>query len=91
MANAKGRAVCDVAGGMGYVPVTFTGLKDSRGFELLVDGRSLNQAVHGNDFWQTEYDAGHGRWRLTYNVPRSGPGQIRLELHRREAAATLTR
>jgi hypothetical protein len=79
-ADAKGRAACDVAGGIGYVPVTFSGLKDYRGFELLVDGKPLNQAVHGNDFWQTDYDASQGRWRLTYNLLRDGQGPRRLEL-----------
>ena len=79
-ADAKGRAACDVAGGVGYVPVTFSGLKDYRGFELLVDGHPLDQAVHGNDFWQTDYDACQGRWRLTYNLLRDGQGPSRLEL-----------
>ena len=80
MVDAKGRAACDVTGGIGYVPVTFSGLKDYRGFELLVDGHRLNQAVHGNDFWQTDYDASQGCWRLTYNVLRDGQGPSRLEL-----------
>ena len=70
----KGRAACDLTGGIGYVPVTFNGLKDYRGFELLVDGQPLNQAVQGNDFWQTDYDASAGRWRLTYNLLRDGQG-----------------
>jgi hypothetical protein len=79
-ADAKGRAACDVAGGIGYVPVTFNDLKDYRGFQLLVDGNPLNQAVHGNDYWQTVYDACQGRWRLTYNLLRDGQGPSRLEL-----------
>jgi hypothetical protein len=79
-ADAKGRAACDLTGGIGYVPVTFSGLKDYRGFELLLDGHPLNQAVHGNDFWQTDYDASQGRWRLTYNLLRDGHGPNRLEL-----------
>ena len=79
-ADAKGRAACDVTGGIGYVPVTFSSLKDYRGFELLVDGHPLSQAVHGNDFWQTDYDAGLGQWRLTYNLLRDGRGSSRLEL-----------
>jgi len=82
-AGAKGRAACVVSGGIGYVPVTFSGLSDCRGFELLVDGQSLNQAVHGNDFWQTDYDPGRGRWQLTYNLLRDGQGPSRLELRQR--------
>ena len=79
-ADAQGRAACEVDGGIGYVPVTFNGLKDYRGFQLLVDGHPLNQAVHGNDYWQTVYDACQGRWRLTYNLLRDGQGPSRLEL-----------
>ena len=79
-ADAKGRAACDVAGGIGYAPVTISGLKDYHGFQLLVDGHPLNQAVHGNDYWQADYDAGQGRWRLTYNLNRDGQGPSRLEL-----------
>ena len=44
------------------------------GLNSLVDGHPLNQAVHGNDFWQTDYDAAQGRWRLTYNLLRDGQG-----------------
>ena len=80
IADAKGRAACNLTGGLGYVPVTINGLKDYRGFELLVDGKPLNQAVQGNDFWQTDYDASAGRWRLTYNLLRDGQGPCRLEL-----------
>src|ERR1043166_5732279 len=64
-------AAFDLAGGIGYVPVTFTGLRDYRGYELWVDGRQLDQSVHGNDFWQTDYDEIHRQWRLTFNVPRA--------------------
>lgn len=78
--DSKGRAVCDIAGGIGYVPVTISGLNDYGGFELLVDGKPLNQAVHGNDFWQTDYDANQGYWRLTYNLLRDGQAATRLEL-----------
>ena len=45
-----------------------------------MDGQPLNQAVHGNDFWQTDYDASQGQWRLTYNLLRDGQGPTRLEL-----------
>ena len=83
-ADGKGRARCDVTGGIGYVPMTFTGLKHYRDFELLVDGKAVNQSVHGNDFWQTDYDAVQGRWQLTYNLLRDGGGPIRLELRARE-------
>lgn len=56
-------------GGLGYVPVTFGGLSRQDGFTLLINDQPLNQAVHGKDFWQTDYDATSGTWTRTYNVP----------------------
>jgi len=83
-ANRKEEAACDLTGGgLGYIPVTFTGLRDYRGYELWVDGRQLDQSVHGNDFWQTDYDEIHQQWRLTFNIPRTGSGHSRLELRRK--------
>src|SRR5207247_7160835 len=76
--NRKGEASCTLSGGIGYVPVTFTGLSFYRGFGLLVDGQRLDQAVHGNDFWQTDYDEIRQQWRLTYNIIRDGQGSARL-------------
>lgn len=58
-----------LTGGLGYVPVTFTGLTSSRGYALLLDGHPVNQSVHGNDFWQTDYDPLTRRWSRTYNLP----------------------
>jgi hypothetical protein len=81
-ATRKGQAACTLAGGIGYLPVTFTGLSDYRGFELLVDGQPLSQAVHGNDFWQTDYNETSHQWRVTYNIHRDGQGAARLELRK---------
>ncbi|MEI7948279.1 MAG: hypothetical protein WCJ02_16370, partial [bacterium] len=62
-----------IKGGVGFVPIRFEGLtsiKDAALFEI-VDGKEikLNQAVHGNDFWQTDYDEGTCTYTLTYNLP----------------------
>jgi hypothetical protein len=70
--DARQRAEVRVQGGLGYVPVTFTGLARSRGYQLFVDDMLVNQSVHGNDFWQTDYDSSNGRWRLTFNIPMKG-------------------
>jgi hypothetical protein len=75
----RGRAGLTLTGGVGYVPVTFMGLKNNRDFELLVEGKPLNQSVHGNDFWQTDYDEIRREWRVTYNILRDGRGPTRLE------------
>ena len=65
---ANGRATLTLSAGLGYVPLTFTGLDSPRNWVLLVDGQSLNQSVHGNDFWQTDYTPHTKTWSLTYNV-----------------------
>ena len=57
-----------VQGGVGYVPVTFTELTSPDGYALFVDNQRINQSVHGNDFWQTDYDPATQRWRQTYNL-----------------------
>jgi len=73
------RAELEVTGGVGYVPITFAGLRASRGYQLrqVVGDKSrvVDQSVHGNDFWQTDYDPAAGRWRITYNVCLDGPGR----------------
>jgi hypothetical protein len=56
-------------GGLGYVPMTFTGLTSPTGYTLYVDGQRVDQSVHGNDFWQTDYNALSKHWSQTYNVP----------------------
>jgi hypothetical protein len=57
-----------VAGGMGYVPISFTGLAHSRGYAVWLDDQRVDQSVHGNDFWQTDYEPASRRWRITYNL-----------------------
>jgi hypothetical protein len=56
-------------GGLGHVPITFTGLTSPRGHSLHHNGQPLNQSIHGSDFWQTDYDAKTQTWSHTYNVP----------------------
>jgi hypothetical protein len=62
-------AAFTLRGGLGYIPMTFTGLTSPSDHQLLFDGRPVNQSVHGNDFWQTDFDAATQRWSLTYNLP----------------------
>jgi hypothetical protein len=64
-------AACEITGGVGYVPITFTGLKRPRGFTLRVDGEAIDQSMHGNDYWQVVGDA-DGTWSVTYNLPMDG-------------------
>jgi hypothetical protein len=78
----RGRATLTLTDGLGYVPVTFMGLKSHTDFELLVDGKPFNQAIHGNDFWQTDYDEVRREWRVTYNILRDGHGPMRLDFRK---------
>ncbi len=65
------QAEFEIEGGTGYVPITFTGLTAPARYELYVGGKRLDQSVHGNDFWQTDYDPTTQRWSQTFNVPAS--------------------
>jgi hypothetical protein len=67
--DESGRAELAVDGGLGFVPITFTGVKEPRDFVFKVDGAIVDQSVHGNDFWQVDADRGTDTWVLTLNVP----------------------
>lgn len=74
-------AYISIKGGLGYVPVTFTGLNSYSGYSLMKkteDGYELvDQSVHGSDYWQTWFDSEKGAYELTFNVLHSGePEQI---------------
>ncbi len=63
------KAEFTLTNGLGYVPVTFTNLSSAQGFTLFIDDKPLHQGIHGNDFWQTSYDAASKTWSLTFNLP----------------------
>ena len=76
------RAAFNLVGGLGYVPVTITGLSAHDGFALEIDGEAVDQSVHGNDFWQTDFDPGTGTWSRTYNIPAGASGGRDIHLIR---------
>lgn len=76
IAAQDGAAEFTIEGGVGFIPVTFTGLGSHRGQLLTVDGQLFDQSVHGNDFWQTDFDPASRKWSRTYNIP-SLPGKQR--------------
>ena len=88
--DAADRAELAIEGGVGYVPMTFAGLSTYRGIILERDeGRGwerVDQSVHGNDYWQADYDSAKHRWEITFNVPLDSPtgtpGQARFRLRR---------
>ena len=69
VAMEDGRAEFTITGGLGYVPITITGLPTHRGGGFTIDGTPCDQAVHGNDFWQTDFDPETGTWSQTVTVP----------------------
>jgi hypothetical protein len=62
-----------IKGGLGYVPIRFEGLSAATGYTLyqIVNGtpKPLDQSVHGNDFWQTDYDTRTNSYSRVYNLP----------------------
>lgn len=66
-----------MAGGLGYVPITISGLSDYRSPRLEIEEkggwRTVDQSVYGNDFWQTDYDTETKSWEITYSVPMDTP------------------
>ena len=66
-----------VTNGMGYVPVTVTNLQGYKNWRLFIvnsDGSEtmVDQSVHGNDYWQCNYDAYTGTYSMSFNVPHNG-------------------
>jgi len=67
-----GAAEFAVHGGMGHMPLTFTGLASHRVGELRIDGVPIDQSVHGGDYWQTDYDPATQSWSQTFTIPSDG-------------------
>lgn len=72
--DPSNQAEVEVSGGIGYVPFTFTGLTDYRGFspKIMKNGREIelsDQEKHGKDYWQTDFDPVSKTWEITFSVP----------------------
>jgi hypothetical protein len=61
--GADGRADVEFDGGVGYIPVTFTGL---------IPGRAYAMRPAASDFWQADTVGQDRRLERTYNVRASG-------------------
>ena len=75
---AQVTAGCGVDARLGWflrVPLAGQGVTLSR----ITDGRieQVDQSVHGNDFWQTEYNHDSGTYSVTFNVFSDTPGDER--------------
>jgi hypothetical protein len=78
--RAKGnRAGFIVRGGVGALPVTFSGLSGYRApvLEQRVgeEWRRVDQSVHGNDFWQCDFRPESDDWSITYTIRQDSPHQ----------------
>lgn len=86
VAAAKPEVEVEIKGGVGVVPLRFEGLPSVRGYRLyrLQGGQQfpLDQAEHGNDYWQTDYDAESGTYRMTFNLPLDGIDETKWVLSR---------
>jgi hypothetical protein len=66
------RAQVSLTGGIGHIPVTFTGLTQPRGQRLLVNGKAI-------EHWQTDWNTATQRWQITCNVEASADAKIEIE------------
>jgi len=76
VAASKPEVKVTIRGGVGCVPIRFERLSSASGYALyqLQDGRRipLDQSVHGNDFWQTDYDAESHTFKMSFNLVLDG-------------------
>ncbi len=72
-----------MSGGLGFRPVSFSGLVRHDGWKLerRTDGdwETVDQSSSaGNDWWQANHDPASDSWTLTYSVPVGGTQELRL-------------
>jgi len=72
-----------LSGGLGFRPVSFSGLVRHDGWKLerRTDGdwETVDQSSDvGNDWWQATHDPATDTWKLTYSVPVGQPQELRL-------------
>lgn len=79
-ATPEGHADLTLTGGAGHLPITFTGLPSPTGHTILLDGVPLDQAIHGNDYWQIHPDPNGATWAHTINLPADPPVPRHIQL-----------
>ena len=68
------RAGFTVTGGLGYVPITISGLTDYRAPKLEI---SAGDKWRSTGFHQCDYNAESRTWEITYSIPLDSPGDAR--------------
>ncbi|MEP1486830.1 MAG: hypothetical protein ABJK28_00225 [Algibacter sp.] len=80
----NGKAEIAITGGLGYVPLTITNVPNYKTPELFrkENGKwkKVNQEIHGNDFWQTEYNAINQTWDISFNINLDSPNDTKQTL-----------
>ncbi|MDF7809319.1 hypothetical protein P4E94_17880 [Pontiellaceae bacterium B12219] len=72
-----------INGGIGFVPIRFENLSSPNYALYRVEGGKrtvLDQSVHGNDFWQTDYVSVSGTYSLVFSLPLDDQGVSGWEL-----------
>lgn len=78
------RAEFTITGGVGYTPVIITGVSAYRPFTLRKVGEDGTADIidesseHGNDWWQTDFNAATGEWEITYTLSLDAAGDKRV-------------
>ena len=69
----KPEVAVTIQGGIGMVPIRFEGLESAKRYRLyqVINGErtEFDQSVHGQDFWQTDFDAASGTYKMSFNLP----------------------
>jgi len=77
----ESEVIVTIEGGVGSVPVCFEGLQSRSGHRLyqVINGKRIpfDQSIHGNDFWQTDYDLAQKTWSITYNINVDSSSRLR--------------
>ena len=72
VATQNNEALVQLEGGLGYVPLVFSGLDNVNNPILwrAVDScwELVDQSVHGKDFWQADYNSANQNFDLIFNV-----------------------
>ena len=88
VAATRPEVEASIEGGVAAVPIRFEGLRSTTGYALyrLQGGRRvpLDQSVHGNDFWQADYDAESGTYKMSFNLLLDGVGATTWLLTQRQ-------
>lgn len=81
---AQGVAAFSITRGVGYVPISITGLGDYRSpvLEENVGGTwtAITQATAGKDFWQCDFNVASATWETTFNVKMDAAFQSNADL-----------